>query len=73
MLFCVWVNCSLISVRSIWFIMSVSTNISLFNLCLGDQSIGKSWVFITLTICQGSTLSFGNVSFTNMVCLHLEN
>ena len=57
------------SVRSIWFITSVSFNVSVFNFCFHDLSIADSRVLKSPTIivwCAMCALSFSKVSFMNV-------
>ena len=56
------------SIRSIWFIMSVSFIIFLFSFCLYDLFIGESEILTSPTIHVWGViydLSFSNVSFMN--------
>jgi hypothetical protein len=68
-------NVLLISVRSIWFITSVSFIIPLFSCCLNDLSIGKSGMLkspainVWGSICD---LIFSNVSFIDVCTFALE-
>ena len=64
-----------ISIRSIWIITSVNFIISLVSFHLDELSIGESGVFkfLTINVCglMLYDLNFSDVSFTNMVSLHL--
>ena len=65
-------NVLLISVKSIWFITSLSFTVSLFISCLNDLSIGEREVLkYTSTVVWGSmcVLTFSNISFMNMGAL----
>ena len=55
------------SVKSIWFITSISLTVSLFSLCFNDLLIGVSGVLKspTIIVCGSiCALSFSKVSFT---------
>ena len=60
------------SVKSIWFIPSLSFTVSLFSFCFNDLSIGESGVLKSPTIivwCSMCVSSFSKVSFMNLGAL----
>ena len=60
------------NVRFIWFIISVSFNVSLFSFCFHDLSIDESGVLKFSTIIVGGVmcaLSFSKVSLMNVGAL----
>ena len=65
-------KCSINSVRSIWFITSVSFNVSLYSFCFHDLSIAESGVLKSPNIIVFGVifaLSFSKVSFMNVGAL----
>jgi hypothetical protein len=60
----VLVKCSAISIRLIWFIKSVGSNIFLFSFSLDDMSIGESRVLnLPLLVYKGQYVSLAIVTF----------
>jgi len=64
------------SVKSIWFITSVTFTVYLFSFCFHDLSIGECGVLVSLTIIECGAifaLRFSKASFMNGVSLLLEH